>query len=122
MNLHLGRLQNQHRKVNNLFMFARIFAQDLPIQVQDYSAAGLPRVIRTMQIAFNDRIEAKLPYMDIPTLVVRDEKDLILSNGKLNVIPDGGHTLNYSKAVELSRVCQEFIQETVADLITGSVQ
>ena len=82
MNLHLGRLQNQYRKVNNLFMFARIFAQDSPIQVQDYSEAGLPCVIHTMQIAFNDRIEP----------------------------------------IELSRVCDEFIQKTVADLITEILQ
>lgn len=109
-------------------------ASQLPIQVQDYSAAGLPRVIRTMQIAFSDRIEAKLPYMHIPTLVVRGENDPVvpqkwaqeivelLPNGKLNVIPSGGHTLNYSKPVELARVCDEFIQETVADLTTGAVQ
>lgn len=109
-------------------------SSQLPIQVQDYSAAGLPRVIRTMQIAFNDRIEAKLPSMHIPTLVVRGENDPVvpqkwaqevvemLPNGKLKVIPGGGHTLNYSKPVELSRVCDEFIQETVADLITGGVK
>ena len=109
-------------------------ASQLPIQVQDYAAAGLPCVIRTMQMAFNDRIEAKLPYMHIPTLVVRGENDSVvpqnwtqevvemLPNGKLKIIPGGGHTLNYSKPVELSRVCDQFIQETVADLITGGVQ
>lgn len=108
-------------------------ASQLPIQVQDYKAAGLPRVIRTIQMAFSDRIEAKLPYMHIPTLVVRGEKDPVvpqnwaeevvkmLPNGKLIVIPSGGHTLNYSKPVELSRVCDEFIQETVANLITRGV-
>jgi pimeloyl-ACP methyl ester carboxylesterase len=31
-----------------------------------------------MQIAFNDRIEAKLPYMHIPTLVVRGENDPVV--------------------------------------------
>ncbi|MFP4124145.1 MAG: alpha/beta fold hydrolase, partial [Coleofasciculus sp.] len=109
-------------------------ASQLPIQVQDYAAAGLPRVIRTIQMAFNDRIEAKLPYMHIPTLVVRGENDPVvpqnwtqevvemLPNGKLKIIPGGGHTLNYSKPVELSRVSDEFIQETVADLIIGGVQ
>jgi hypothetical protein len=61
-------------------------ASQLPIQVQDYAAAGLP-------------------------------------NGKLKVIPDGGDTLNYSKPLELSRVCDEFIQqETVADLTIGGVK
>lgn len=105
-------------------------ASQFPIQVQDYAKAGLPRVIRTIQIAFSDRIEAKLPYIQVPTLVVRGEKDPavpqnwaeevveMLPNGKLRVIPDGGHTLNYSKPVELSRVCDEFIQELVADLKT----
>ncbi|MEB3218590.1 MAG: hypothetical protein VKN72_20470 [Nostocales cyanobacterium 94392] len=50
----------------------------LPIQVQDYLAAGLPRAIRTIQIAFCDRIEAKLPYMHIPTLVMRGDKDSVV--------------------------------------------
>lgn len=109
-------------------------ASQFPIQVQDYLAAGLPRIIRTIQIAFSDRIEAKLPYMQIPILVVRGEKDPavpqkwaeevveILPEGKLSIIPDGGHTLNFSKPIELSRVCDEFIQETVANLTTGVAQ
>jgi len=30
MNLHQGKLQNQYTRVNNLSMFARVFAEDLP--------------------------------------------------------------------------------------------
>ncbi|MFW6264417.1 MAG: alpha/beta fold hydrolase [Cyanobacteriota bacterium] len=109
-------------------------ASQLPIQVRDYAAAGLPRVIRTIQMAFADRIEAKLPYMTIPTLVVRGDKDPVvpqgwteevvrlLPNGKLRIVPEGAHTLNYSKPKELAAICDHFTQEIVADLERGGVK
>ena len=109
-------------------------ASQLPIQVKDYAAAGFPRVIRTIQMAFADRIEAKLPYMNIPTLVVRGDKDPVvpqewveevvrlLPNGKLKVVPEGAHTLNYSKPKELSQLADEFIQEIVTNLTTGGIK
>lgn len=100
-----------------------------PIQIQDYWLAGLPRVIRTFQIALEDRIEEKLPYLRVPTLVVRGKEDPVvpqqwaeevvslLPNGKLAVIPGGGHTLNYSAPLELVRVTRAFLNATQPHLI-----
>ncbi|HEY9747576.1 MAG TPA: alpha/beta hydrolase [Allocoleopsis sp.] len=95
-----------------------------PIQIQDYWLAGLPRIVRTFQIALEDRIEDKLPYLRVPTLVVRGKEDPVvpqqwaeevvnlLPNGKLAVIPGGGHTLNYSAPLELVRVTRAFLNAT----------
>jgi pimeloyl-ACP methyl ester carboxylesterase len=94
-----------------------------PIQAYDYWLAGWPRIVRTVQIAITDPIENKLPYMHVPTLVVRGQEDPIvpqqwaeevvnlLPDARLVVIPGGGHTLNYSKPLELARVTHAFLTE-----------
>jgi 2-hydroxy-6-oxonona-2,4-dienedioate hydrolase len=91
-----------------------------PRQAYDYWQAGLSRIVHTVQIAFADRIEEKLPYVHVPTLVVRGQQDPIVSqqwaeevvhllpNARLAVIPGGGHTLNYSRPLELARVTRCF--------------
>jgi len=95
-----------------------------PIQAYDYWQAGLLRAVCTIQIALADRIEAKLPDVQVPTLVVRGEKDPLvpsywaeevvelLPQGQLAVIPGGGHTLNYSAPLELTRVTKAFLEAT----------
>ncbi|WP_066425564.1 alpha/beta fold hydrolase [Anabaena sp. 4-3] len=95
-----------------------------PLQVYDYWQAGFSRFIRTVQIAFADRIEDKLPDVPVPTLVVRGREDPVVSqqwaeevvhllpNARLAVIPGGGHTLNYSRPLELTRVTRAFINAT----------
>lgn len=100
-----------------------------PLQAYDYWLAGLPRIVRTIQIALSDRIEVKLPYLHVPTLVVRGKEDPVvpqqwaeevvklLPNARLVVIPGGGHTLNYSAPLELSRVTQAFIEATRSQLL-----
>ncbi|WP_013323254.1 alpha/beta fold hydrolase [Gloeothece verrucosa] len=104
-----------------------------PIQIQDYWLAGLPRCIATIQIALYDRVEAKLPYLRVPTLVVRGDKDPVvpqqwaqevvdlLPQGQLKVIAGGAHTLNYSKPLELTQAVEAFIKATESDLITTEV-
>lgn len=74
----------------------------------DYARAGLTRVIRTIKIALNDRIEDKLPHIGAPTLVVRGEDDVLVSqrwaedvcrllpHGELAVVPGTAHTMNYT--------------------------
>jgi len=97
--------------------------------IYDYWLAGLPRVVRTIQMALADPIEAKLPYVRVPTLVVRGKKDPIapqqwveevvnlLPNGKLVVIPGVGHTPNYSAPLELVRVTKAFLDATQSHLM-----
>jgi 2-hydroxy-6-oxonona-2,4-dienedioate hydrolase len=78
------------------------------IMLTDYARAGLTRVIQTIKIALNDRIEDKLPHISAPTLVVRGEQDAIvpqqwaedvcrlLPHGQLTVVPRTAHTMNYT--------------------------
>lgn len=92
------------------------------VMAYDYWLAGFPRIVRTIQIALEDSIETKLPYVDVPALVVRGTKDTLVSQqwaeevvrllpqGKLIVIPGVGHALNYSAPLELTRVTRGFIE------------
>jgi 2-hydroxy-6-oxonona-2,4-dienedioate hydrolase len=78
------------------------------ITLKDYRAAGLHRILGTIKLALEDRIEDKLPLIRAPTLVVRGERDAVvpqiwaekvtalLPNGKLYIIPRAAHTVNYS--------------------------
>ncbi len=93
------------------------------IMVRDYWVCGLQRVIRTFQYSLQDRIEAKLPNVQVPTLVVRGSRDPIvpqrwaeeatnlLPHGRLIVIPGAAHTINYAAPLELRRVVRPFIDE-----------
>ncbi len=94
---------------------------ELPIQAYDYWLAGIGRIRRSIDIALSDRIEDKLPAMQCPTIVVRGAKDPVvpqhwaeevtrlLPNGRLAIIPGAGHTINYSNALEFSRIAREFL-------------
>lgn len=78
------------------------------IMLTDYARAGLRRIIHTIKIALNDRIEDKLPRIVAPTLVLRGEHDVIvpqpwaedvcrlLPQGHLAVVPRTAHTMNYT--------------------------
>ncbi|WP_026734063.1 alpha/beta fold hydrolase [Fischerella sp. PCC 9605] len=103
-------------------------ASQAPLQAYDYWLAGLPRIVRTIQMSLSDCIEAKLPYLRVPTLVVRGKEDPVVSqqwaeevvnllpDARLAVIPGGAHTLNYSAPLELSRVTRAFIDATQSHL------
>jgi len=91
------------------------------ISLQDYKAAGIRRICETYKLAFRDRIEEKLPRIQAPTLVVRGEKDPIvpqswaeqvtrlLPDGRLEVIPDAGHTINYSAPQPFVELIRRFL-------------
>jgi pimeloyl-ACP methyl ester carboxylesterase len=107
--------------------FAR-FALDLPrervpeylINAHDYWRTGLRRGWETFQIALQDRIEGKLPRLEMPVLVVRGQHDPIVSrrwvneltaalpNGRL-VITRGAHTPNFSEPDAFARVVRAFL-------------
>jgi pimeloyl-ACP methyl ester carboxylesterase len=92
------------------------------IMGRDFLRTGLRRLRREMAIAFEDRIEQKLPLISVPGLVIRGERDAIvpqpwaeevarkLRAGDLRVIPGKGHALNYSAADELMRVIRPFLR------------
>ncbi len=91
------------------------------VQTRDYAKFGLRRSLRTFRFAARDRIEDKLPFVQAPALVVRGERDPIVSQrwaeevaqllptGRLEVIPGAPHTLNYSTPQAFVRVLRPFL-------------
>jgi 2-hydroxy-6-oxonona-2,4-dienedioate hydrolase len=94
-----------------------------PRWATDFLRAGPRRAWRTLQHALDDRIEAKLPAMTMPTLVVRGSRDPIvpqawaeracalLPRGRLRIIEGGAHASNYSSADEFADIVREFVSE-----------
>ncbi|MDQ6713693.1 MAG: alpha/beta hydrolase [Candidatus Dormibacteraeota bacterium] len=107
--------------------FAR-FSLDLPrervpeyfINAHDYWRTGLHRGWETFQIALQDRIEDKVPKLEMPVLVVRGQHDPIVSqrwvmeltaalpNGRL-VVTRGAHTPNFSEPDAFAGVVRAFL-------------
>ena len=94
-----------------------------PIELLDLLSAGARRTWRTFRYALADRIEEKLPYMRVPTLVVCGSRDPIapqrwakeatelLPMGRLSVIPGAAHAANYGWAAEFARIIREFLDD-----------
>jgi 2-hydroxy-6-oxonona-2,4-dienedioate hydrolase len=92
-----------------------------PVLVGEYSEAGLRRTIRTLRSAFQDRMEQRLPHVQVPTLVMRGEKDPIvpqrwleevqrlLPDSRLVVIPGAGHAVNFNSPEQLAEVTRKFM-------------
>ncbi len=91
------------------------------VVLRDYLAFGLRRGWQTLRYALRDRVEDKLPRVDVPALVVRGEHDLIcppawarqaarlLPHGRLAVLAGAGHIPNYSMPVELAALVLPFL-------------
>ena len=91
------------------------------IMLRDYARAGLKRVIQTVRMALEDRLEDKLPRISMPTLVIRGEHDPIVPQrwaeevcrllpcGQLAVISGGAHTLNYTEPEKFVRAMRSFL-------------
>jgi 2-hydroxy-6-oxonona-2,4-dienedioate hydrolase len=91
------------------------------VLLRDAWDLGLRRGIDMVRIALDDQIEAKLPRVAAPTLVVRGTRDLIvprrwaeeamclLPNGRLVVIERAAHTINYSQPAWLAEVIWPFL-------------
>jgi pimeloyl-ACP methyl ester carboxylesterase len=88
----------------------------------DYWLTGPYRTWRTLQYGLHDPLEAKLPQITIPVLIVRGGRDPIVPQswaaeierllpcGRLVVIPSGAHTVNYSSPRQLLRVLRPFLR------------
>jgi len=92
-----------------------------PIARRDYRGAGLGRVLKTFQYSLEHPMEDRLERIQVPVLVVRGGRDPIcrhgwaeevaqrLPQGRLVVIPGVHHTLVFTHALELARVCRPFL-------------
>ena len=91
------------------------------VQARDYLRFGIRRALDTFRSSVEDRIEDKLPLVQTPVLLVRGERDPIVSqpwveelarlapNGNLVVMPGAAHTPNYSAPTEFVRVVRPFL-------------
>lgn len=93
----------------------------LPIAVTDYLRAGPRRMWRTLREAMDTDAAARLSRIDHPTLVVRGERDPIVSGqwavaitrllhaGTLVTLPGAPHAVNYTTASDLADVVRPFL-------------
>lgn len=95
------------------------------VAVSDYWRAGPRRIWRTLNEALHSPVQAQLMRLRVPTLVIRGGRDPIVSQqwaqrvtelvprGRLVLIPDAPHAVNYSAAPELVDVLQPFLSQEV---------
>lgn len=93
------------------------------VMARDLLDFGVPRLMGTLRVMLEDRIEVKLPRLGVETLVVRGEHDAIvprrwareaadlLPRGRLVEVPRAAHALNYSAAGALARIVRTFLGE-----------
>lgn len=93
----------------------------LPVLARDVLAAGVGRTVGTFRHALRDRIERKLPAVDMPALVVRGTRDRVVSapwaaeaaallpRGELAVIPGAPHDGNYTAPAAVATAVLPFL-------------
>lgn len=91
----------------------------------DYASAGVPRMVEQLYRTVDDAIEAKLPKVTAPTLVVRGRFDQTLSQkwaeeftgllpaGKLVVVEGAPHNVHYSAPHVMARLMESFLAGTL---------
>lgn len=91
------------------------------LNIADYRDAGLRRVAAAFREALVDRVEDKLPYVAVPTLVVRGDRDQLvpqawaeevtrlLPRGRLAVVPGAGHMVPFRSPSRVARVIDDFL-------------
>jgi 2-hydroxy-6-oxonona-2,4-dienedioate hydrolase len=91
------------------------------VVVTDYVRSGPIRTVRWARKMVEHRLEARLPEVAAPTLVVRGERDPIvpdewaarvarsLPRGELVVVPGAAHAVHYSHAPELRAIVADFL-------------
>ena len=94
------------------------------VQGLDYLKFGPRRLVVTLRSGLRDRLESRLCHVQVPTLVVRGERDPIvperwagqvaglLPNGRLVVVPGAPHIVNFNAADRLARVVLPFLAES----------
>ncbi len=93
-----------------------------PLLLRDYARMG-PRLLEELRFMLEDRIEEKLPRIEVPVILVRGEHDRVAAqpwlehlagrtrNARLVVIEGGAHAAQYGKADELIEAIAPFLRE-----------
>ena len=91
------------------------------LMAKDYWQAGIKRIVATIRMALEDRIEERLPLINAPALVMRGARDplvpqawadtvtRLLPHGRVVVLPRCGHTINYTSPAEFVGVMRPFL-------------
>jgi 2-hydroxy-6-oxonona-2,4-dienedioate hydrolase len=91
------------------------------ILARDHARAGPRRALATFRHALDDAVEEQLPYVPVPTLVVRGTRDPIvpqqwaqeatelLPHGHLRVLPGATHAVNHEQPQQTARVLERFL-------------
>jgi pimeloyl-ACP methyl ester carboxylesterase len=99
------------------------------VLVRDWRQAGLRTMRAGRRHMFEHRIEVVLPRVTAPTLVVRGERDPIVSQewaehvtsllpaGRLAVVPEAAHTIPFKYPEQLAQLVTTFIR---AEIESGS--
>lgn len=97
----------------------------LAIVALDYAIFGPLRFVATARAALRDRPEEKLPHVDVPTLVVRGERDgfvsqrwcedaaRLLPRGRLAVVPGVAHAAHYAAPERVAALVREELEQRV---------
>lgn len=91
------------------------------IIARDYWAAGLRRPLQTFRASLRDDLEAKLPEIAAPTLIIRGERDAIapqewvkrvaslLPDSECAVVAGAAHTANYSSPSAVAALVERYL-------------
>jgi 2-hydroxy-6-oxonona-2,4-dienedioate hydrolase len=91
--------------------------------MKDYSLSGIKRVTKTLDFSMIYKTEDFLPMINLPALVVRGDKDEIVSHewatraasllpkGQYKVIPGAAHTIPWAMPKQLAALTIEFIEK-----------
>ena len=96
------------------------------IMAQDYRTFGLRRALRSLRSAREDAPQLKLPQVRTPVLVVRGQKDRVISraqaeelvralpHGRLEEVPGARHTLNFNSPEAVVKLIRRYLYELEA--------
>ncbi|PZG39722.1 alpha/beta hydrolase [Spongiactinospora gelatinilytica] len=96
-----------------------------PLNIADYRDAGMRRVLSSFATAMRDGMEDKLPYVGVPTLVVRGEYDRLvprewaeevtrrLPRGRLVVLPGLPHMIPFKDPGALVPLIVQLVRDGV---------
>jgi pimeloyl-ACP methyl ester carboxylesterase len=99
-----------------------------PTIVHDFIDAGPWRSMRTLRRALDDPVEEKLTEIEVPTLIVRPERDRLVPEGwtkrvgelipdsELVVLPKAGHSIGPRTATRLTALLVPFLVDSEEEI------